>query len=194
MSAGLLLSPALSDRDLPAQSLWSCHRSPRALGFHQLVHPHCSFPDTVKHDRASILSLPAACSGFPNIIKEITLEPDVWCLLTPVFLSPCFLPSLPAAARLVCPCLPREQLCAEPSLSCPASLPPTAARMDLYRCSAWLSSSSDCLAIRASVSFKAGKQKRPNGGDRNVIIQCLPELRALPVQADTGRKSSVKNQ
>lgn len=167
--------PALSDRDLPARSLQSCHRSPCALGFHQLVHPHCSFPDMVKHDRASILSLPAAFPGFPNRIKEITMEPNVWCLLIRVFLFLCILPSLPTAARLVCPCLPREQPCAAPPLSCPASSPrtgPTAARMDLYSCSAWLSSSSDCLAIRHSVSFRAGKQKFLNGGDRNVIIQC----------------------
>lgn len=187
--------PDLSDKDLPAQSLRSCHCSP--LGFHQLVHQHCSFPDTVKHNRASILSLPAAFSGFPNRIKEITMEPDIWCSLIGVFLLLCFLPSLPAAARLVCPCLPREQPCAAPPLSRPASLPctgPTAARMDLYRCSAWLSSSSDCLAIRASVSFRAGKQKCLNGGDRNAIIQCLSELTVLLVQADFGRKSNVKNQ
>lgn len=191
--------PALSDRDLPAGSLWSCHRSPspRALGFHQLVHPHCSFPDTVKHEGVSILSLPAAFSGSPNRFKEITMEPDVWCLPIRVFLFLCFLPSLPTAARLVCPCLPREQPCAAPSSSCSVSLPCTgltAARMDLYRCSAWLSSSSDCLAIRPSVSLRAGKQKHLNGGDRNAIIQCLSEQRVLLIQADFGRKSTIKNQ
>lgn len=98
------------------------------------------------------------------------------------------LPALPPP--LVFPCLPREELCAAAPLSCP-----TAARMDLYRCSAWLSSSSDCLAIRASVSLRAGKQKLLNGGDGNVVIQCLTaELGVLLVQADFGRKSSVKNQ
>lgn len=99
--------PALSDRDLPATSLRSCRRSPPTLGFHQLVHRHCSFPDTVKRDGAAVLSLPAAFSGFPNRFKEITIDPqrDVWCLLIRVFLFLCFLPSLPTAARLVCPLL-----------------------------------------------------------------------------------------
>lgn len=86
--------PALSDRDLPAAALRSCRRSPPTLGFHQLVHPHCSFPDTVKRDGTAVLSLPAAFSGFPNRFKEITIDPqrDVWCLLIRVLLFLCFLP------------------------------------------------------------------------------------------------------
>lgn len=44
------------------------------------------------------------------------------------------------------------------------------------------------------MSFRAGKQKCLNGGDRNATIQCLSELTVLLVQADFGRKSSVKNQ
>lgn len=44
------------------------------------------------------------------------------------------------------------------------------------------------------MSLRAGKQKPRNGGDGNAIIHCLSELRVLLVQADFGRKSSVKNQ
>lgn len=131
------------------------------LGFITLLFPWHTFND----DGASILRLPLLSSPFRLSKRHIKRKNNkAWCIvlanlsvLSSYTSLPLLLPQKGWFAPLlthwaaVC-CTPLSSILSSPCMG------PTAARTDSYKCSAWLSSSSDCFAIKPSVSFRAGKQ------------------------------------